>query len=73
MGTPPAKRSHNDSEESRKLSRKEEFAFPVHPLSKYNGNCAVYKQPVELLSYSIDHERSVHFDDRQLVSYLSWL
>lgn len=68
METPSAKRYMDDDEErSNKVSRIEQFSFPVHPLSKYNGNCAVYKQPVEIQSYSIDHERSVHFDDRQLV------
>lgn len=68
METPSAKRHiDNDEDRSNKVPRVEQFSFPVHPLSKYSGNCAVYKQPVEIQSYSIDHERSVHFDDRQLV------
>ncbi|KAG2184190.1 hypothetical protein INT44_009205 [Umbelopsis vinacea] len=71
MASPLGKRSQRDSDDSRKAPRVEEIAsFPIHPLSKYHGNCAVYKQPVELQSYSIDHERSVHFDDRQLKYYL---
>jgi hypothetical protein len=50
-----------------KSPRIEEHKFALHPLGKYSGDCAVYKQPVELQSFSIDHERTVHFDDRQLV------
>lgn len=51
-----------------KSPRFEEHKFELHPLGKYTGDCAVYKQPVELQSFSIDHERTVHFDNRQLVS-----
>ncbi|KAJ2959772.1 hypothetical protein NQZ79_g4790 [Umbelopsis isabellina] len=52
-----------------KSPRFEEYKFDLHPLGKYSGDCAVYKQPVELQSFSIDHERTVHFDDRQLKYY----
>ncbi|CAM0138236.1 unnamed protein product [Umbelopsis sp. WA50703] len=52
-----------------KSPRIEEHKFALHPLGKYSGDCAVYKQPVELQSFSIDHERTVHFDDRQLKYY----
>jgi hypothetical protein len=72
MASSLAKRSLEDRHDARKVPRLGEFSsFPIHPLSKYHGNCAVYKQPVELQSYSIDHERAVHFDDRQLVSNIS--
>lgn len=71
MEAPPSKRPISDDEQGpNKETRIEVQTFPMYPLSKYNGNCAVYKQPIEIQSYSIDHERTVHFDDRQLVRTL---
>jgi hypothetical protein len=35
---------------------------------EYEGSFPVYKQPQEVNSYSIDHERKVWFDNREMVS-----
>lgn len=41
--------------------------FPVYNINKYRGSSPTYKKPVEINSYSIDENRHVWFDDRELV------
>ena len=48
----------------------EQHAFPVLSTDRYTGSYPEYRQPVEVNSYSIDADRRVWFDDRQLVKYL---
>ncbi|ORX44911.1 hypothetical protein DM01DRAFT_1295045 [Hesseltinella vesiculosa] len=43
--------------------------FQVGPSHRYQGRSPVYKQPVEINSYSIDHDRKVWFDNRELKYY----
>ncbi|CAG8477170.1 17635_t:CDS:2 [Acaulospora colombiana] len=43
--------------------------FPIHPIGRFNGACASYKQPVEIMSFSYDDERNLHMDDRELKYY----
>ncbi|KAI7868172.1 hypothetical protein BDF14DRAFT_1725080 [Spinellus fusiger] len=40
--------------------------FPVYPPRSYTGRPPNYRQPVEINSYSIDHQRQVWFDNREL-------
>ena len=47
-----------------------QHAFPVLSTDRYTGSYPEYRQPVEVNSYSIDADRRVWFDDRQLVKYL---
>ncbi|KAI8059289.1 hypothetical protein BC940DRAFT_328364 [Gongronella butleri] len=51
------------------LARFNTRLFRVQHTSRYQGSFPVYKQPTELTSYSIDHERRVWFDDRELKYY----
>ncbi|KAI7897652.1 RAI1 like PD-XK nuclease-domain-containing protein [Cokeromyces recurvatus] len=44
-------------------------SFPLGNNYNYEGSFPIYKQPQELVSYSIDHERRVWFDDRELKYY----
>ncbi|KAG9305069.1 hypothetical protein G9A89_007709 [Geosiphon pyriformis] len=43
--------------------------FPIHPIGRFKGACAVYEQPLEVTSYSHDGERIMHLDDRELRYY----
>ncbi|KAI9010805.1 RAI1 like PD-XK nuclease-domain-containing protein [Phycomyces nitens] len=43
--------------------------FPVDYPDSYKGDFPAYKQPTEITSYSIDHNRQVWFDDRELKYY----
>ncbi|KAI8076909.1 uncharacterized protein BX664DRAFT_367400 [Halteromyces radiatus] len=43
--------------------------FPVYHTDRYRGSSPTYKQPVEINSYSIDADRRVWFDDRELKYY----
>ncbi|KAJ8663683.1 hypothetical protein O0I10_000932 [Lichtheimia ornata] len=45
-------------------------SFPVFPSHRYSGKCPEYKQPVEIQSYSIDANRRVWFDQRELKYYI---
>jgi RAT1-interacting protein len=42
--------------------------FHVKRNEEYEGSFPVYKQPQEINSYSIDHERHVWFDSREMVT-----
>lgn len=42
--------------------------FRIKRTQDYEGSFPVYKQPQEVTSYSIDHERRVWFDNREMVS-----
>lgn len=41
--------------------------FRLKRTEEYEGSFPVYKQPQEVTSYSIDHERHVWFDNREMV------
>ncbi|KAI9308347.1 RAI1 like PD-XK nuclease-domain-containing protein [Cunninghamella echinulata] len=43
--------------------------LPVYNINKYRGSSPVYKQPVEINSYSIDENRRIWFDNRELKYY----
>ncbi|KAI9275589.1 RAI1 like PD-XK nuclease-domain-containing protein [Phascolomyces articulosus] len=55
-----SKRFHGDSEKT---------SFRVLPAHRYTGRFPEYKQPVEVNSYSIDGDRRVWFDNRELKYY----
>lgn len=42
-------------------------SFRLKRTQDYEGAFPVYKQPQEVTSYSIDHERHVWFDNREMV------
>lgn len=42
-------------------------SFRLNHTDAYQGSFPVYKQPQEITSYSIDHERRVWFDNREMV------
>lgn len=42
-------------------------SFRLNRTESYQGSFPVYKQPQEITSYSIDHERRVWFDNREMV------
>ncbi|ORZ25307.1 RAI1 like PD-XK nuclease-domain-containing protein [Absidia repens] len=46
--------------------------FPVLHTDRYAGSSPVYKQPREINSYSIDADRRVWFDDRELKYYFKF-
>ncbi|KAL0082305.1 hypothetical protein F4703DRAFT_1739362 [Phycomyces blakesleeanus] len=52
-----------------KKDRLEVMSFPVRPPASYKGEFPTYAQPAEITSYSIDHNRQVWFDDRELKYY----
>lgn len=72
-----SKRSHPSDEHPHKLEavhkrrdtdrHKTVRTFPVLAPREYSGHCPSYRQPVEIASYSIDADRRVWFDDRELV------
>lgn len=66
-----SKRPHSNSELDESATKRRDTrhveSFSVRPAQHYAGRCAIYKQPVEINSYSIDGERCVWFDDRELV------
>lgn len=43
--------------------------FRIGRNEDYEGSFPVYKQPQEVNSYSIDHERKVWFDNREMVKH----
>lgn len=43
--------------------------FRLKRTQDYEGSFPVYKQPEEVTSYSIDHERRVWFDNREMVAF----
>lgn len=47
--------------------KRNQFSFPLEANERYEGPFPVYKQPQELICYSIDHHRRVWFDDREMV------
>ncbi|KAI9499528.1 RAI1 like PD-XK nuclease-domain-containing protein [Zychaea mexicana] len=57
-----AKRFHRNGEA-------EQNSFRVLPAHRYSGRCPEYRQPIEVNSYSIDADRRVWFDDRELKYY----
>ncbi|KAL0146172.1 RAI1 like PD-XK nuclease-domain-containing protein [Mucor lusitanicus] len=44
-------------------------SFRLNHTDSYQGSFPVYKQPQEITSYSIDHERRVWFDNREMKYY----
>ncbi|KAG2214531.1 hypothetical protein INT46_003081 [Mucor plumbeus] len=44
-------------------------SFRLNRTESYQGSFPVYKQPQEITSYSIDHERRVWFDNREMKYY----
>lgn len=66
-----SKRPHSDDLEDQSTAKRRDTrsteSFAVRPAQHYAGQCAIYKQPIEINSYSIDGERRVWFDDRELV------
>ncbi|KAI7849461.1 hypothetical protein BDC45DRAFT_274041 [Circinella umbellata] len=57
IGSAP-KRFHRDDRQ---------HAFRVLSTDRYTGSYPEYRQPIEINSYSIDADRRVWFDNRQLV------
>ncbi|CAG8447267.1 11407_t:CDS:2 [Ambispora gerdemannii] len=45
------------------------FRFSLHPIHRFEGTCATYKQPVEITSFSYDSNKVLHMDDRELRYY----
>ncbi|CAO3621899.1 unnamed protein product [Cunninghamella blakesleeana] len=52
-----------------KKQRSISHQFPVYNINRYRGSSPVYKKPVEINSYSIDGNRHVWFDNRELKYY----
>ncbi|KAI8968584.1 RAI1 like PD-XK nuclease-domain-containing protein [Mycotypha africana] len=52
-----------------KKAKQQTTAFRLGNWQEYEGSCPVYKQPKELISYSIDHDRKVWFDNREMKYY----
>lgn len=50
-----------------KRAKLEYSSFKLKRTDLYEGSFPVYKQPQELTSYSIDHNRHVWFDNREMV------
>lgn len=60
----------NDDSQRRNKKRKLETSlssFKLDRTESYQGDFPVYKQPQEITSYSIDHNRRVWFDNREMV------
>ncbi|KAI9481344.1 MAG: RAI1 like PD-XK nuclease-domain-containing protein [Benjaminiella poitrasii] len=63
------KRFVDEVDDRKRIRLNPDFSFPVKRNEDYEGSFPIYKQPQELTSYSIDHERRVWFDDRELKYY----
>lgn len=61
--------SDHTTKENESFDRK---ILPVLHSSRYHGPSPVYKQPIEINSYSIDSDRRVWFDNRELVSRVEY-
>ncbi|KAF9101802.1 hypothetical protein BGX29_005244 [Mortierella sp. GBA35] len=46
-----------------------ENQFPVQPLDRFKVNCAPFRQPIEIGSFSYDEQRNFIMDDSQLKYY----
>ncbi|CAO3635371.1 unnamed protein product [Mucor fragilis] len=62
----------DDDQQPPQSKRRRVDAYPSFRLNhteSYQGSFPVYKQPQEITSYSIDHERRVWFDNREMKYY----
>ncbi|KAJ1985251.1 decapping endonuclease targeting mRNA [Dimargaris cristalligena] len=41
----------------------------LEPPQRYQGRCPAFRQPTEIMSFSLDDNRDMHFDDRALNCY----
>lgn len=62
-----SKRSLENSYDDSVIKRSKWNSFQLKNNAEYEGSFPVYKQPREINSYSIDHERRVWFDNREMV------
>ncbi|CEP09637.1 hypothetical protein [Parasitella parasitica] len=62
---------NNDIQQRKKRKLDSLPSFRLEANECYQGSFPVYKQPQEITSYSIDHERRVWFDNREMVGYTS--
>jgi hypothetical protein len=56
-----------DSSQRKRVKYNSMPSLQVRRSEDYEGSFPVYKQPQELTSYSIDFERRVWFDNREMV------
>ncbi|KAI8356103.1 hypothetical protein EDC96DRAFT_261549 [Choanephora cucurbitarum] len=63
--------SYSPSRDAKRRKRTENVAncFKLENNETYEGACPVFQQPRELTSYSIDHNRRVWFDNREMKYY----
>lgn len=64
-----SKRSLENSCDDSVPKRSKWSSFQLKNNAEYEGSFPVYKQPQEINSYSIDHERRVWFDNREMKYY----
>jgi hypothetical protein len=68
-----SKRSLNQDYNNHPVSKRQNIddeninIFRIKRTQEYEGSFPVYKQPQEINSYSIDHNRHVWFDNREMV------
>ncbi|KAI8377325.1 hypothetical protein BD560DRAFT_325731 [Blakeslea trispora] len=53
----------------RRRTEGENYRFKLENNEAYEGTCPIFKQPKELTSYSIDCDRRVQFDNREMKYY----
>jgi hypothetical protein len=59
-----------DSHQQKRVKHNTISPFRIRRTEEYEGSFPIYKQPQELTSYSIDFERRVWFDNREMVYIL---